>query len=138
MLCFAGMGRDYRKLEVFGEANRLVPEIYALTATMPVHERYGLVVQIRKAAVSVPTNLVEGSSRRSTSDYCRFIEIAYGSAREVEYLLSLSVDLKFLDPATAQLLVRRYNRLQARLVRLLESLEAAEANAAAEKKKKSG
>ena len=114
--------RDYRKLDVFVEADALVPLIYRVTAGLPFAERFGLQSQIRKAAVSVPTNLVEGSRRRSTAEYCRFIEVAYGSAREVSYLLLLATKLGFLTMTGIQSLVKRYDTLQAGLYRLLESL----------------
>ncbi|HET9371746.1 MAG TPA: four helix bundle protein [Vicinamibacterales bacterium] len=116
------MTRDYRKLAVFVEADALVPLVYRVTVALPASERYGLQVQIRKAAVSAPTNLVEGSSRRSTTEYCRFVEVAYGSAREVSYLLLLATRLGFLTEVVVQPLVKRYDALQAGLYCLLESL----------------
>jgi four helix bundle protein len=116
------MPRDYRKLEVFVDADALVLLVYRLTASLPSSERFGLQSQIRKAAVSVPTNLVEGSSRRSTTEYCRFIEVAYGSAREVSYLLVLAMKLGFLKQDDVAVLVERYDRLQAGLYKLLDSL----------------
>lgn len=117
------MSRDYRKLEVFIEADALIPEVYRVTRALPAEERYGLQAQIRKAAVSVATNLVEGSSRRNTTDYCRFVEVAFGSAREVFYLLGLTNRLGLLDPARTAALIERYDRLQARLNRLVNSLD---------------
>ena len=116
------MTRDYRKLDVFVEADALVPLVYRLTAALPPSERYGLQSQIRKAAVSVATNLVEGSSRRSTTEYCRFVEIAYGSAREAGYLLMLAARLGFLEESDVLPLVTRYSGLQAGLYSLVESL----------------
>ena len=118
------MSRDYRKLEVFIEADALVPELYRVTADLPPGERYGLQAQLRKAAVSVPANLVEGSSRRSTIDYCRFVEVAFGSAREVFYLLGLTNRLGLLSPSRTGGLIARYDGLQARLNRLVNVLAA--------------
>jgi four helix bundle protein len=87
-----------------------------------VEERFGLQAQIRRAAISVPTNLVEGCARRSTSEYLRFVEIAGASSHEVAYLLDLSVRLEFLDPAEASALAGRYDGIQVGLCRLTQAL----------------
>jgi len=116
------MARDYRKLRVFTEADALVPSVYVATKGLPPEERFGLQIQMRKAAVSVPTNLAEGSARRSTPDFLRFVEIAFGSAREVRYLLGLCVRLEFIAECVAAPLIDRYEALQGQLNALLESL----------------
>ena len=71
--------------------------IYQHTRTFPREELYGLTAQIRRAAISVPSDIVEGCARHSEADYVRFLDIAYGSAREVEYQLSLAVRLGCLE-----------------------------------------
>ena len=116
------MARDYRKLRVFIEGDALVPMLYVATKGLPAEERFGLQIQMRKAAVSVPTNLAEGSARRSTADFLRFVEIAFGSAREMRYLLGLCVRLEFMSEGAATALIDRYEALQAQLNSLLESL----------------
>ena len=116
------MARDYRKLRVFVEGDALVPLVYRATKGLPPEERYGLQIQVRKASVSVPTNLAEGSARRSTPDFLRFVEIAFGSAREARYLLGLCVRLDFIAEAVAAPLIGRYETLQAQLNSLLDSL----------------
>ena len=93
------MPRDPRKLEVFHLAHRLALEIYRATETLPAVERYGLQSQLRRAAVSIPTNLVEGCTRRSIRDYGRFVEVAFGSAMEVRYLLDLAATSSCSRPA---------------------------------------
>jgi four helix bundle protein len=115
------MARDYRKLRVFIEADRLVLLVYEVTKDLPTSERFGLQIQIRKAAVSAATNLVEGSSRRSTAEYCRFIEVSHGSAREASYLLGVATRLGFLKRERTQPLIDRYEGLQAGLHELLQS-----------------
>ena len=87
------MARDYTKLQVFHQAHRLALDVYALTTTLPPAERYGIQSQLRRAAISVPCNVVEGCLRRSVREYERFLEVAIGSAGEVSYLLRLVEDL---------------------------------------------
>jgi four helix bundle protein len=93
--------RDYRKLNVWEKSHQLVLEIYKATEVFPKEEQYGLTSQMRSAAVSVPANIVEGCSRSSSKDYSRFLEIAYGSASELEYYLILIADLGWLSHETS-------------------------------------
>jgi four helix bundle protein len=91
------MPRDPHKLEVFQLAHRLALEVYRVTGGLPPAERFGLQAQLRRAAVSIPANLVEGCARRSPHEYQRFVEIALGSAVELRYLLDLTQDLGLLE-----------------------------------------
>ncbi|MBN1396387.1 MAG: four helix bundle protein [Pirellulales bacterium] len=88
--------RDHAKLKAFQLADALVIEIYRHTAKFPHKEQYGLTSQLRRSAVSIALNIVEGPAKNATGDYLRFLDIAYGSAREVEYQLSLAHRLKYL------------------------------------------
>ena len=90
------MSRDHKKLETFHLADALALCIYRETANFPTSERYGLQSQIRRAAVSVSTNIVEGCARRSESDYLRFLDIALSSANETDYLVDLCFRLSML------------------------------------------
>jgi four helix bundle protein len=118
------MSRDHHKLKVFGIADALVIDVYRQTRAFPVEERYGLRSQIRRAAVSVPTNIVEGSARRTTRDYVHFLVLALGSASEARYLLGLAHRLGLLSAADHGPLERGYDELVRALEVLVQSLEA--------------
>ena len=78
---------NYRNLIVWQKAHELALFIYRLTYKFPMHERYALATQIRRAALSIPTNIVEGYNRKSKKEFVHFIDIALGSLAELEYLL---------------------------------------------------
>jgi four helix bundle protein len=116
-----GMPRDHRKLDAFKLADQLVVAIYIATADFPASERYGLRSQLRRAAVSIPTNIVEGCARESEGDYLRFLDIALGSAREALYLLSLTRRLDLLENDDAQRIEQLGDRVAGALVNLRRS-----------------
>jgi four helix bundle protein len=87
----------FEKLEVWTDARILVKRIYEITDKFPDKERFGLVSQMQRAAVSVVSNLAEGVSRNSAKEQNRFIEIAYGSLMEVYCQLFISVDLQYVN-----------------------------------------
>jgi len=90
--------RDFRKIKAFQYADDLVIEIYKLSQKFPREEIYGLTSQLRRAAVSVAANIVEGASRAHSKDYVHFLHIAKSSLAEVEYLISLASRLGYLAP----------------------------------------
>jgi four helix bundle protein len=94
------VSRDHRKLRVFQDAHALVLHVYEQTRGFPRDEWFGVRQQIRRAAVSVPANIVEGCARRGSKEYCYFLNVALGSACELAYLISLSSELGFLTCPT--------------------------------------
>ena len=119
------MSRDHRKLRVFVLADALVARIYKSTNNFPIDERYGLQMQLRRAAVSVACNIVEGSARKGEKEHVNFLNIAAGSAAEARYLCDLSLRLGFMSPTASGDLVGTYTELCARLQALISSLESA-------------
>jgi four helix bundle protein len=89
--------RDYTKLRAYELADEIAVLAYRVTAKFPEEEIYGLTSQIRRAAVSVPSNIVEGCGRDSQAEYLRFLNIAFGSLKELHYQLDLSHRLGFLQ-----------------------------------------
>lgn len=87
----------FEKLDVYQDARIYVKEIYRLTDLFPTNERFGLIPQLRRAAVSVVSNIVEGTSRNSNNEKIRFMEIAYGSLMETYCQLQIAVDLGYMN-----------------------------------------
>jgi four helix bundle protein len=117
------MSRDHRKLRVFQQADSLVIAVYPFTSTLPAEERFGLQAQIRRSAVSVATNIVEGSARSTRRDYRHFLDIAHSAAREAGYLIDLSARLGFLERAPALALANDYEAVAAGLLALMASID---------------
>jgi four helix bundle protein len=117
------MSRDHRKLRVFDDAHRLVLRIYRQTRHFPKDEWFGLRGQMRRAAVSIPTNIVEGNARRSTADYVRFLNTALGSACELKYLVALSAELGLASGDAWNDVVRGCDLVVRQLERLGQRME---------------
>jgi four helix bundle protein len=88
--------QPYTELKVWQRSHALVLQVYRLSAALPQEERFGLVSQLRRAAASVPTNIAEGSKRRSSHDFAHFLNMAEGSLAEVGYVLLLARDLDYV------------------------------------------
>ena len=91
--------QDFRKLDVWRKAHALTLSVYAATSRFPRQEEYGLTSQLRRAASSIPANIAEGCGRGGSVELARFLQIALGSASELEYHLILAHDLHHLDEA---------------------------------------
>lgn len=90
------MVRPHKQLMVWQESMALVEQVYLLTASFPGDERFGLISQLRRAAVSIPSNIAEGAARRSSKEYLQFLAMARGSLSEMDTQLELSARLGFI------------------------------------------
>lgn len=116
------MARDHRKLDVFTMADQLAVLMYQSTIDFPASERFGLRHQLRRAAVSIPTNIVEGCARDSGKDFARFLDIAFGSTREVIYLTGLARRLTLMEPGAAEKIEKIGGRTAAALAALKKAI----------------
>jgi len=114
--------RPHERLEVWRDAMSLVESVYRVTRQFPEDERFGLTTQLRRAAVSVPSNIAEGAARRSTMDYLRFLSIARGSLSELDTQLQIAQRLNYYiqEDETRHLADRTFARLNA-LIRSLDN-----------------
>ena len=113
----------WRDLLVCQKAHFLVIEIYAIASTFPESERYNLISQVRRAATSIATNIVEGHDRSTANEFIRFPYISRGSLEELRYLILLSKDLHFLDESQFQKIETNCTDLSILLNKLIKSLK---------------
>ncbi len=92
--------RNHKKLKAFEAADELVISVYKATKSFPKEELFGLTSQLRRACVSIVSNIVEGCARETHADYLHFLNMAYGSACEAEYQISLAYRLNYMDEKT--------------------------------------
>lgn len=112
--------QDFKKLEVWRKAHALTLHVYKVTQRFPADERFGLSSQIRRAASSIPANIAEGCGRDTPNNMRHFLQIAAGSASELEYHLILAHDLNFLPSADHVELDLRVNEVKRMLVGFLK------------------
>jgi four helix bundle protein len=115
---------SYRELDVWRKAIRLVRGIYELTRSMPDSERYGLISQMQRAAVSVPANIAEGCARDHTKEFLRHLSIARGSLAELETFLIIAHQLGYITLEQGELLSQQANEIGRMLNGLQQSLKA--------------
>jgi four helix bundle protein len=116
------MSRDHRNLKAFQLADDLVMVVYRSTRTFPTEEKFGLVSQMRRAAVSVPANIVEGCARPSQRDFVHFLTISHASLRELGYYVDLSHRLGYLSNENKTNLLGLHDESSRVLAGLIRSL----------------
>ncbi|MDP3406331.1 MAG: four helix bundle protein [Brevundimonas sp.] len=119
----SGEIQSHRDLKVWQIALDLTETFYRLSADWPKHEQFGLVSQIRRAAVSVAANIAEGAGRRSTGEFIQFVGISRGSLAEVETLLIVARRLDYVEETVCRTLLQELYELGRMLTGLIQSLE---------------
>ncbi len=115
--------KKVEELDVFKLSHSLVLEIFQITKSFPEEEKFGLISQMRRAAYSIPMNLMEGAHRLGSKEYRQFVGIAKGSAGEIKYQLLLVKDLKYISEDHYSNLKQKYERVSQMLTKLAKSLE---------------
>jgi four helix bundle protein len=116
--------KDFRDLKVWHKAHQLTLVVYEVSCAFPAEENHGMTSQIRRAAASVPANIAEGCGRGSDRDLARFLQMAMGSASELEYHLLLARDLNLLDSSRHQDLETRTIEVKRMLAAFIQKLKA--------------
>lgn len=117
------MLKNYKELNVWKKAYQLCLEIYQITKTFPKEEIYGLTSQLRRASVSVPSNIAEGYGRQTTKEYIQALYIAYGSICEMETQILLSKDLGYIQAKISEDLKQDIGNVERMLKALIKSLK---------------
>ncbi|MDD5571327.1 MAG: four helix bundle protein [Bacteroidales bacterium] len=115
--------KNFKNLKIWEKGIELVKLIYKLTKDLPKDEKYGLVSQITRAAVSVPSNIAEGSSRTSNKEYAYFLEIAIGSLFELETQLIIIKELKLIKPESIETILNLIDEEQKMTMSLIRKLK---------------
>lgn len=116
--------KSYHDLDVWKQSRRLVKVVYELTQNFPKQEMYTLAAQMRRCAISIPSNIAEGYSRHGTKDYIHFVSIAFGSAAELETQLLLAMDLGYVTVDWLDSTMNILRPVQKMLFNLRQSLQA--------------
>ncbi|MBW4580518.1 MAG: four helix bundle protein [Tildeniella nuda ZEHNDER 1965/U140] len=116
--------KDFRELKVWQKSHQTTLDVYRLTNCFPKDELYGLTSQARRASASIAANIAEGCGRGTDADFARFLQMAMGSASELEYHLLLACDLGFLDHLKHQALISEVTEVKRMLTALIQKLKA--------------
>ena len=114
---------NYNNLQIWQQAMDLVEEIYKLTASFPIEEKFSLVSQMTRAAVSIPSNIAEGAGRNTDKDFAHFISIAIGSLYELNTQIVLSERLGYINQSQSQELQKKLDNLQRKSVSFKNKLK---------------
>jgi len=114
--------RNFRNFTVWKNAIELAKMIYKVTEVFPTTEKFGLISQIQRASISISSNIAEGSSRKSETDFARFLEIAIGSAFEVETQLIIAEELNYINESDFESLILNINKLQKQINALITKI----------------
>jgi len=116
------MDKPHKKLNAWSDAVDLAQQIYRVTERFPSNEQFGLTSQIRRAAVSIPSNIAEGAARQTKKEFLNFLHIAKGSLSELDTQLEIARRLEYLDQARWEALDERIERIDCMLSGLVRSL----------------
>ena len=117
------MGRKYQNLEIFRLGYDIAIDIYKITENFPKHEMAVLTNQLRRAAISIPSNIAEGSTRYSAKEFLMFLTYAYGSAKEIVVQLSIAKDIGYVQYAAYNTLSQNLDKFQAYIYKFMRDLE---------------
>lgn len=114
---------SHREQFIWKRAVKLAVLCYKITAFFPKHELYGLTSQMRRAAVSVPSNIAEGYGRRTKADYVRFLHIALGSLRELDTQIVICIEIELIEKESLLILMNEVEEMQKIMVSTLQKLD---------------
>ena len=117
------MLKNFKELKVWEKSYQLSLSIYKITTEFPNDEKFGLTSQVRRAAVSIPSNIAEGYGRRTRADYIKFLHIAYGSCCELETQMLISIDLNYINNKKGTVIMDKIKEVERMLKSLITSLE---------------
>lgn len=115
--------QDYKKLKVWEKSHQLAVATYRVSNDFPKSGVYGLTSQLRRAAVSIPTNIAEGCGKYTQNDFAKYLNISLGSANETEYLLLLSCELNYIPKSNFDTLNMDVNEIKSMLIRLIMKIK---------------
>ena len=115
--------KSYRDLIVWQKSIQMVTEVYSITKSFPKEELYGLVSQIRRSSVSIPSNIAEGYGRRSTNEYLRFLQISIGSLYELQTQLEISLSLDYISKQIFEKVYEQTREIERMLSSLINKVD---------------
>ncbi|MBI3583043.1 MAG: four helix bundle protein [Nitrospinae bacterium] len=114
--------KPHHKLDVWKRAIKFVEQIYKITSSFPPEEKFGLTSQMRRASISIPSNIAEGSARNSSKEFINFLHISQGSVAELETQIIISKNLQFLDSQTEDVLLKELDEISKMIIGLQKSV----------------